>query len=925
MFKIDARKMATACLIGTVISLSACGDNPDKLVASAQTAFDKRDFNTATIQLKNALQANPEHAQARQLFGNVLMAQNDFVGAEREFRKALDAGGKPDDINPLVIAALTNQGKADKAITEFADKQATDPKAKAELAAALGNAYIGQRETEKAAKQFAAALQAQPGFPAAALGQVRLKLAAQDANGAVEMLDSLIKAQPQSLDALLLKGDVLASQRKNDDAVAAFKAAMKVAPDDKQPLLRLVAIYLQMGKPAEVAAMLESLHKVAPSDVRTIYFDGVAALSTGKFAAARDAANKVLRAAPDNDLALVLASSANIKLGDALTAETMLQKVITHRPDWELPRRMLAQTYLTVRDSAHALEILKPLLEKQENDAELLSMAGQAYMLAGDFNKATEYLAKASSLAPTSTQAKTRLGMARMAAGDEARAMQDLESVAMQDSSNIVADIAIISAHLRKGDNAKAMAAMAALEKKQPNNSATFNIKGFALLATKDMAGARTAFERALQLQPGNIGAATQLARLDIADGKTQDARKRFENIVKAEPKNVRAYVLLAQLLQETGAPIADVRAALEKAVAADTTRNEARTALIQLLLRNGDSKGALSVAQQAQAAQPDSNEVLRLVGRTQLAAGEKQQAVATFGKLQTAEPNNPVALLELAEAQHATEDDAAAEASLRKAIELKPDMFDAYQRLASIMIKGKRATEATQLAKDLQRKRAESPVGFMLEADVAALDKRWVDVTAALQQAYQRAKIPQIVLGLRSSLNLQGKTAEAQRLVADWIKANPKDVMVRMQVADEAMTASKYAEALEMYKSINTAVPGNVVVLNNLAWTANKQSDPKAVEYAEQVLKAAPKVPGVMETAGTVFFDRGQTQRGLALIKQAVEIAPKAAAVRLGYARALAKSGDKDAARKEANTALEGVPAEMPLHKEIEAFIKTL
>ncbi len=687
MFKIDARKLATACLIGTVISLSACGDNPDKLVASAQAAYDKRDFNTATIQLKNALQANPQHAQARLLFARILMAQNDFVGAEREFRKALEDGAKPDTVDPLLIATLVNQGKADKAIAEFGSAQVSDPKAKAELAVALGNAYIEQHDTDNAAKQYAAALQAQPGFPAASIGQVRLKLAAQDAGGAVGMLDDIIKSQPKSMDPLLLKGDVLASQHKNDQAIEVFKTAASIAPDDKQPLFRLIPLYLQTSRQADVDATLATLRKMAPNDLRVTYFEGVAALSVGKYAAARDAANKVLRGSPDNDLALVLAASADIKLGDALTAETMLQKVITHRKDWDLPQRKLAQTYITVRDSENALEVLKPLLEKNGNDAELLSLTGQAYMLAGDFNKATEYLAKASSLAPTSTQAKTRLGMARLAAGDEGRAMQDLESVAAKDPNSIVADIAIISTYLRKGENAKAMEALAALEKKQPNNSATFNVKGFVLMSSKDEAGARKAFEHALELQPGNIGAATQLARLDIASGKPQDARKRFEKIVQAQPNNVRDYVLLAQLQQETGASAAEVRATLEKGVAADMTQNEARAALIQLLLHSGDSKQALNIAQQAQAAQPDNNDVLRLVGRTQMAAGEKQQAVATFTKLQSAESSNPAALLELADAQRAVNDDAAAETSLRKALEIKPDMVDAYQRLAAIMV----------------------------------------------------------------------------------------------------------------------------------------------------------------------------------------------------------------------------------------------
>jgi putative PEP-CTERM system TPR-repeat lipoprotein len=394
---------------------------------------------------------------------------------------------------------------------------------------------------------------------------------------------------------------------------------------------------------------------------------------------------------------------------------------------------------------------------------------------------------------------------------------------------------------------------------------------------------------------------------------------------VKQEPKNVRAYLLLAQLLQETGAPIADVRAVVEKAVAADPTQNDARAILVQQLVRSGDSKQALNVAQQAQAAAPDDKVAARLLGRVQLAAGENQQAVTTFEKLQSAEPNSPAALLDLAEAQRAVGDEAAAETSLRKAIELKPDFAEAYQRLAAILVKNKRFGDATVLSKAFQAKQPNSPIGFMLEAETASADKRWPDAVAAWQQAYQRAKTPQLLLALRSALNQQGKTAEAQRLAADWIKANPKDGIVRMQLADEALSAGRYAEALEMFKAINSAVPGNVIVMNNLAWVASKQGDPKTVEYAEQALKAAPSMPAVMETAGTIFFEHGQTQRGLDLLKKAVELGPKASAVRLGYAKALAKSGDKDAARKEAKTALEGVPPELPLHQEIEAFSKTL
>jgi cellulose synthase operon protein C len=580
---------------------------------------------------------------------------------------------------------------------------------------------------------------------------------------------------------------------------------------------------------------------------------------------------------------------------------------------------------LGMRDPSRALEVLKPLLESDTRDVEALNMAGQAYMLTADYGKAAELFGRVSALSPESVEARTRLGMARMAAGDDTRALQDLEIAAAGDSSSIIAEVGIIANLLKKGDSARAMQVLAALEKKQPDSAAVANIRGAILLSTKDSAGARKAFERALTLEPENIGALTQLTRLDMAEAKLADARKRLEAFAQKFPKNIRAGLILAQFLQDSNAPVADTRAALERAVAADPARNEARSALIQYLLRSSEGKQALNVAQQAVAAQPDSPDMMRLLGRTQMAAGEKQQAVQTYAKLQASEPQNPLAIYDLGEAQRATDDLAAAESNFRRALEIKPDFADAAQRLASILLRSNKQDEALQLAKSLQKANPGAPSGYMLEADILAGDKRWPEVSSALQTAWQKSKSPQILLGLRSALNLQGKSAEAQKLVADYLKTTPKDGVVRMQLADEALKEGRYAEALAYYKTLSTLAPGNVVISNNLAWVANKQADPKALEYAEQALKLAPRVPAVMETVGSVLLDRGQAQRGIALIKEAVELAPKASAVRLGYARALARSGDKAGAQAEATKALEGVPAELPLHAEIVAFRKSL
>ena len=67
-------------------------DNPEKLVASAKESLAKNDRSAAVIQLKNALQKNPDLGEARLLLGKALLEQGDLAAAEKELRRARELG-----------------------------------------------------------------------------------------------------------------------------------------------------------------------------------------------------------------------------------------------------------------------------------------------------------------------------------------------------------------------------------------------------------------------------------------------------------------------------------------------------------------------------------------------------------------------------------------------------------------------------------------------------------------------------------------------------------------------------------------------------------------------------------------------------------------------------------------------------------------
>ena len=82
------RKATASALLATLVLVGCGGENPETMVSSAKEFLAKHDHKAAAIQLKNALQQNPQLAEARFLLAKALLEGGDPTGAEVELRKA---------------------------------------------------------------------------------------------------------------------------------------------------------------------------------------------------------------------------------------------------------------------------------------------------------------------------------------------------------------------------------------------------------------------------------------------------------------------------------------------------------------------------------------------------------------------------------------------------------------------------------------------------------------------------------------------------------------------------------------------------------------------------------------------------------------------------------------------------------------------
>jgi putative PEP-CTERM system TPR-repeat lipoprotein len=887
-------------LCALALLLQGCGKSEADLIGEARSHLEKKDTKAAAIQLKTVLQKNPQSGEARYLLGKALLENGDAVAAGVELQKAADLKHDITLVLPLLAKALLDQGEHKKVIEQFGTFSLPEAKAQSDLKTTLGIAYARQGNRPMAEQAIRAALIAAPDHVPALIARARMAADDRDFARARRVVDEALERQSTSHDGWMLKGDLaLIEERDKAAAIAAYRKALAAKPDLVSAHKGIITLLLADRDLDGATAQLAVMKKALPNNPQTIFFEGQIAFMKKDYKAAQGFAQRLLQAAPTNPLVLQLAGTVEYYLRNYTQAEVLLNKAVGAAPQLPLARMVLAQTYLRTGQPAKTISTLEPLIEHADAPAEALALAAEAHLVAGDPKMSDQLFARATKAKPDDPKIRTVRAMSQLHRGNADAALSELETVAGGDSGT-VADMALISAHLRRSDFDKALKAIDALEKKQPDKPVAANLRGRVLALKKDNAGARQNFERALKIDPKYFPAVSSLAAMDLIEKGPAEARKRFDKVLETDPKNSQALLATANLLARTGAPKEQIADYLGRAIAAAPSQTPPRLLLIDHHLRQKDYKSALQAAQDGLAAQPTNGELLHAQGRIELAGGNPQQAITTFNKLMQQQPESPIAPMALAEAYLSTRDLDNAVKHFKKSLALKPDLLAAQRGLIGIAVSEQRYTDATDIAKTVQKQRADNPIGWMLEGDIETSRRRWDAAAAAYRGGLQKAPSSEVAVRLHRVLLEGGKAAEADRHAADWQKQHPKDSLFMFHLGDVALGKQDWPAAETRYRAVLAVAPDNVLALNNVAYLLVKQGKPGAVPLAEKANQLAPNRAPLLDTLALALAADKQIERALEAQRKAVELAPAEHGLRLNLARFLIQNGDKSAAKTE-------------------------
>ncbi|GHU29396.1 hypothetical protein AGMMS50256_14190 [Betaproteobacteria bacterium] len=878
------------------LSLTACGsDSPETLLASAKDYLAKNDVKAAVIQLKNALQGNPDLAEARFLLAKALLDEGNVTSADLELRKVANLNYPADLVVPLQARAQLLLGQSKKVIDNFGQTQLSTPEASAELQTTLGNAYLSQGKPDTAAGAFAAALSSDPDYGPALFGQARIKLSNSDVDGAVALLDSALEKNPNLYEASQLKGDILASRGEIQEAFEIYRKILDLKPDFLPAYVSLISRQMALGQLDEAATQFEAMQKVAPGRPQTNYVKAELLYRQKRFTEAREAIQQHLRVFPESVPGRQVAGAIEFELKSYAVAEQYLQSVLPEAPKTGTARRILIASYLRSGKPDKALGVLQPILNQIDDNSDMLALAGEVFMQNGEVEKASTYFEKAIALDPKSKGKQTAFALSHLAMGETETAYKELEKIAATDVG-MQADFALISSQLRSRKFEQALKSIDNLEKKRAGDLLVGpridNLRGTALLGMRDVNGARVSFEQALQKNPEYFPATENLARLDLAAKKPDDAKKRFEDVLARNPKSSMAMLALAELQARTGGTMDEVLALLNRAMAENPSDLASRLALINFYIGAKEFRKAVAAAQEASGVFPDNPLIMDAEGKAQQATQNYNQALSIYAKLSEQNPNAIQPHLRIAEIHVAAKNKDAAMQSLRKALAIKPDSIEAQRGMIMLDLDAGRVSNAVATARNVQKQFPKNPVGYLLEGESYAVSKAWKEAVEAYRNGIRQTGANELAMGLHAVLTAQNVPGEADKFATVWLKEHPKDQRFRFYLAESATARADYPMAVRHYRTLLDNQSDNPSLLNNLAWVMAKNKDPKAIELAEEAYKLAPDQANIIDTLGSLLVDKGDLDRGVELLRKAYSLAPNNPMIQFNLANALVKIG---------------------------------
>ena len=899
-------------LILSVFLLFACGGVDDKQsVTAAKKYIENNQLREAGLELKNALQANPENAEARYLLGGINLTIGDMASAAKEFRKAKEAGWDEAQSQIGLMRARVNSREFKKVLDDIQIKENYSAKTRADLYGlkAFAEAASGYAGLAKGSIKQGIALD-KDAFQVLKTS-IQLDISSGKPDVAAAQIKHALSLYENNTELLLLSAYLTMQTKESAAAAEQFQKIISLEPKNlvtfngRKARLSLARLEILNKNLDQAKSLLGPLFKQNANDPETNYIGGLLAFEQADFDLAEVRLLKVLKVAPEHAKSQLLFGSVNFAQKDYEQAAYYIAQYLQLEPENIGARKLLGRTYILLGQHEEAQTTLRPGLQESDNDAELLALVGLSQIQAGDLTSGITDLEKAVVAAPDSNALRGELAKAYISAGETENAIKQLNKIMAEGGNKNQAEVLKVSAYLRAKQYDQAINVALDILQRSPQDAAVMSLVGNVFAASGDRTEARKYFNQALTIEPENSQATMLLAALEEADGNTIEAEQLYKSLIKNDATSINPLLALARLSEQKKDYKAMV-AWLEKARESAPMELRPRTILAEYYLRENELDKVEGLIKEATVISANDPGVLLVKGKMLMRQKQYNKAVPPLTALVTRNPDSVLARSLLGETYLNLKQPDDARRQLELALEKKPYYVPALLVLARV----EQATKQYAKGLDHIEKAIKAQPNLYLVYDLGGDISMSAKDYAAANNYYQKVMSikPNSATAIKSAqaLTQLSKNQQAIKVLKQWLSKNTEDVRARQFLGNAYLTNGDNKEAIQAFEAVYAEQPENIVALNNLAWLYSLKNDNRALEFAEKAYKAKPEDSGIQDTYGWVLVQQGQVEKGLRILQKVMESLSTVPEVRYHYAVALLKSGEKTEAQKIFNDLLQ-------------------
>lgn len=882
-----------------LLLLVGCGSGPDDVtsgnnIGQSQSQHASR---TAMIELKSALQENPENLNARRQLGELYLRLGDGASAEKELMRVHRPGDDGAEIALLLSRALILKNELDKALKWTKLPEGAKAEQQAEAAFVSGEISVALGDKKSALEAYDHAIKVHPESEWALLARVKILVVEKNLEQAAREMAHALNQYPGSIEGWLLQGDINSGLANYSAAEESYLAALGATGTEEhtrfglQARLGIIQARLAQSDSAGASKYIDTLLAQLPNHPLPKYFDALRAFQQKQYEKTEERLSQVLRIAEGHLPSHLLMGAAQFALEKYEQANLHLTRFVNAMPGHLPARKMLAAVHMRLQSPKQAFEVLEPVVDDDENtNVELLSMVGLAALSAGDVASGERYLSRALKQGE-SAAIRGELAKIYLAKGEYDEAIKELEMVSGDEA--LKARMMIALAYLKKGSVERAKTAARKLLKEYPEEAVVDSLMGGIYLSQGERGKAKASYRESLSKDKLFVPALLQLAKLGYEDGDLVEAEEYFKQVLIVEDNNLSAFFGLAQIAEHRS----NQEKALEwidRARTANPGSVEPVLVLARYYIKSKQLGKAADIVRDGIKANPDHALLNRLDAKIKFDQGNRLEAINVLRRSTERNPQDVSNVIALAAMQRELGQEEQARQSLLKGLKTVPDAMKMKLEIELVALDIENASFGTakKRIESLKDRGKDLAVVYALEGRLNMAQNKLPDAVAAFQQAYELNSSFRFFSELMQAKYRAGIRDEIDQDVAKWFSLGAPNSTSEDKIASVYMNLGDNNKAIQYLEMAIERNADHVPALNNLAWLYSLQNDSRSISFARKAYALAPRSSAVIDTLGWVLVTDGQHKEGIERLREAYQMDKENDDIVIHLVEALIKSG---------------------------------